>query len=52
MHEDAEPTQFAKRKPIEIPVPKEEDFEKLVRRAVPHRPAPDPDSGSAVRRAL
>ena len=33
--------------PVEIPVPKEDDFEKLVRRAVPHRPAPDVDSDSA-----
>ncbi len=29
--------------PIEIPIPKEDDFEKLVRRAVPSRPAPDQD---------
>jgi hypothetical protein len=40
-------TQPKRGEPIEIPVPKEEDFEKLVRRAVPHRPAPDVDSDSA-----
>jgi hypothetical protein len=46
---DAKPTQQTQPKkgePIEIPVPKEDDFEKLVRRAVPHRPAPDLDSAS------
>jgi hypothetical protein len=37
-------TQPKKGEPIEIPIPKEDDFEKLVRRAVPHRPAPDSDS--------
>jgi len=41
-------TQPKEGKPIEIPVPKEEDFEKLVRRAVPTRPAPDlDDSGGS-----
>jgi hypothetical protein len=32
-------TQPKEGEPIEIPVPKEDDFEKLVRRAVPHRPS-------------
>jgi hypothetical protein len=36
-----------KGEPIEIPVPKEDDFEKLVRRAVKHRPAPDSDSAGS-----
>jgi hypothetical protein len=31
--------------PIEIPIPSEDDFEKLVRRAVKHRPAPESDTG-------
>jgi hypothetical protein len=39
-------TQPKKGEPIDIPIPKEDDFEKLVRRAVPHRPAPDVDSDS------
>jgi hypothetical protein len=38
-----QPTRPKKGEPIEIPVPKEEDFEKLVRRAVPVRPEPDLD---------
>lgn len=45
---DPNPTQLTQPKkgePIEIPVPKEDDFEKLVRRAVPHRPAPASDTG-------
>lgn len=48
---DAERTQLTqpkKGKPIEIPVPKEDDFEKLVRRAVPHRPAPGLDSADSA----
>ncbi len=32
--------------PIEIPVPKEDDFEKLVRRAVKRQPSSDAASGS------
>lgn len=34
--------------PIEIPVPSEDDFEKLIGRAVPHRPAPDLDSAGSA----
>jgi hypothetical protein len=41
-----QPTQPKKGEPIEIPVPKEDDFEKLVRRAVKHRPAPNQDDSS------
>lgn len=45
-HEPTQLTQPKKGDPIEIPVPKEDDFEKLVRRAVPHRPAPsESDAG-------
>jgi hypothetical protein len=39
-------TQPKEGKPIEIPVPKEDDFEKLVRRALPHRPASDTGGGA------
>jgi hypothetical protein len=44
-----EPTQLTQPKkgePIEIPVPKEDDFEKLVRRAVKHRPSSDAAGGA------
>lgn len=41
-------TQPKEGEPIEIPVPKEDDFEKLVRRAVPHRPAPASDTGGGA----
>jgi hypothetical protein len=34
-------TQPKEGEPIEIPIPKEEDFEKLVRRAVTGKPAAD-----------
>lgn len=41
-------TQPKEGEPIEIPVPTEDDFEKLVRRAVPHRPAPASDAGGGA----
>jgi hypothetical protein len=50
-HEPTPKTQLTQPKegePIEIPVPKEDDFEKLVRRAVPHHPAPASDTGDGA----
>jgi hypothetical protein len=47
VHRESEPTQQTRPKkgePIEIPIPKEDDFEKLVRRAVPVRLEPDSDA--------
>lgn len=44
--EPTQPTQPKKGEPVEIPIPKEEDFEKLVRRAMPHRPPTGPDEAS------
>jgi hypothetical protein len=48
MAQPTQQTQPKKGEPIKIPVPKEDDFEKLIRRAVPHQPAPGLDpAGSA-----